>query len=462
MGSMDRPERGDGGEALYFDDEDPESSRWIHRDKLALIESHEMREAGITLPEPARSRSKSSGRRNHSRGKQSDEVNEQDQISHRPEQARRQGPSPPPPQGGDRDNQGDSIEIDLRTSAEIVAESYAVGSTSPVYRHQGLRTSSSRIPLPKSSHMPIPQEHIERNIPLPRKRGTSGNWSGGDEESIRYIKTRGRSQSVGSQVLSDEADPLNDVTNLNNHLSGSNSPSTSPSKRPASKASTVTSINARKAAAALRNASDTNQPKPRILSNNYRSSPNQRPKSRSGIEPRRAVTVNRPEGDPPWLATMYKPDPRLHPDQQLLPTHVKRLKEGGPALGPDDGLDTNESAVARREASQHQYRPPSDGTFDLEKEEVARNDDLSRRDESGWPLKSSPTGLRDNGSPTLSITEHGGYSTVPKVQSPPLPIGSAPNPKPSPQLRHEEKEKENGVGMDKKEKDGGCAGCLTM
>jgi hypothetical protein len=34
-----------------------------------------------------------------------------------------------------------------------------------------------------------------------------------------------------------------------------------------------------------------------------------------------------PEGEAPWIASMYKPDPRLPPDQQMLPTHAKRMMQ---------------------------------------------------------------------------------------------------------------------------------------
>ncbi|KAF2860788.1 hypothetical protein K470DRAFT_257573 [Piedraia hortae CBS 480.64] len=40
----------------------------------------------------------------------------------------------------------------------------------------------------------------------------------------------------------------------------------------------------------------------------------------------RPLSINRPEGDAPWLATMYKPDPRLPQDEQVIPTHAKRLE----------------------------------------------------------------------------------------------------------------------------------------
>ena len=49
--SMDKIERlGAMEDVGYLEDEDPERSRWIHRDKLLAIESQEMQEAGIKVP----------------------------------------------------------------------------------------------------------------------------------------------------------------------------------------------------------------------------------------------------------------------------------------------------------------------------------------------------------------------------------------------------------------------------
>jgi len=48
--------------------------------------------------------------------------------------------------------------------------------------------------------------------------------------------------------------------------------------------------------------------------------------NRASMERRRALhPAARPEGDAPWLAEMYKPDPRLPQEEQIIPTHAKRL-----------------------------------------------------------------------------------------------------------------------------------------
>ena len=33
------------------------------------------------------------------------------------------------------------------------------------------------------------------------------------------------------------------------------------------------------------------------------------------------------EGEPPWMVSAFRPDPRLPPEQQLLPTVAKRLQQ---------------------------------------------------------------------------------------------------------------------------------------
>ena len=270
-----------------------------------------------------------------------------------------------------------------------------------------------------------------RNTPLTRNRGASGNWNGGDEDGIANNKIRSRSHSVGSQVLLDDGEQ-HLTSDHTIPVGGQDSPSASPSKRAGNKISQAPSVGARKASSALRNASDS-QKAPRTASSTYRSSPGQRPKSRSGLETRPATAINRPEGDPPWLATMYKPDPRLPPDQQLLPTHAKRLeqkKNGIPVPTPDE--DINPITVHPHEESQ-----PSNPGDDVLKQE-------GDKIEPAWPLKVSST--KDNGSPGLSGTEHGGYSTIPKVQNTPS-IGAATSPKPvQPPKPEDEAPKKKGCG----------------
>lgn len=440
--SGDRVDRTNTNETLYLDDEDSENSRWIHRDKLALIENHEMQEAGIKLPQLGSSNNKAHGSTEHSHRH---EGRDHDQKLYDVEKGKQSQLRSSSPQQAPVESQDHALQFDLRTPEEIATAPISTYNSPPMHRHQGLRSSSSRIPLPKSSPVPIPHEHITRNIPLNRSRGASGNWNVGDEDSISYNKNRSRSHSVGSQVLLDDGETFDD------------SPSTSPSYRGAGKIGQTPSGGARKATSALRNASGSQ--KPRTTSTPYRSSPGQRPKSRSGLETRPPTAINRPEGDPPWLDTMYKPDPRLPPDQQLLPTHAKRLQqekqEKDGTFAPTLDEHSNRIAVHNQEGPDlstvgNNIEAPNSGnnletstsSNDLEIQKGSEND-------SAWPLKTSPT--KENGSPGLGGAEHGGYSTIPKVQSPP-PMSIAASSKPAQQPRQEEQVP----------KERGCRCCIVM
>lgn len=402
-------------ESIYMDDEDPEKSRWIHRDKLALIESHEMQEAGIKLPRLLRSNSKSYSKKDHNNQQGHEQYSNggplQGRVLYDDETGMGQIPGPSNEHQAAQSQEGEPI-FDLRTSAEIAQENYSTTVSSPVYRQQGTKSSSSRIPLPKSSPMPIPQEHIERNTPLTRTRGASGNWSTGDDDGVGYSKSRSRSHSVGSQILLDDGEPPVDAQNFSADSSNRDSPSTSPSKRLGVRSGQTPSSGARKASGGFRNISDPQ--KTRNASATYRSSPNQRPKSRSGLESRPATALNRPEGDPPWLATMYKPDPRLPPDQQILPTHAKRMQQekNGAAGHPDENLNPP------AEHAENRLYPSS--TSPLNAEHNGKPNEIG--DESGWPLR---VAKGDESSDTAGIVEqHAGYTTIPKVLNTP-PISQA-------------------------------------
>lgn len=89
------------------------------------------------------------------------------------------------------------------------------------------------------------------------------------------------------------------------------------------------------------------------------------------------------EGDPPWLVSAYKPDPRLPPDQQLLPTVARRLQqekweqEGkfGSIYDKDFRPLTGEGFLSPPE------NMPSSSSDDIVKQEVEKPAD-------DWPLKS--------------------------------------------------------------------------
>ena len=449
-----------------LEDEDPERSRWIHRDKLAMIESHELQEAGIKLPRHSslhgRPGSRSRSRKSHSRGPSRDlpvagNQEQEYELLPRKEGKRPRTRSPQKQQQEAELAPADTPNYDLRTPEEIAADS------SPMYRQQGLRSSSSRIPVPTSTAMPIPQEHRERHTPLPRFRGASGSWPTGDEDGVGYNKLRRRSQSVGSQILLDSEEPLkpNGTSNGADHTSNIESPMSTSQHTAETKV--TPSNHARKGSATLRNVSEPLKTK--VASTTPRSSPASRPKSRSGLEPRPATAINRLEGDAPWIADMYKPDPRLPPDQQLLPTHAKRLQQKQleenskvNTSTPSQNPDFNPVAVH----TQNGLQPPSPSVArsprDLNEKSPAEN-------QAGWPLNVSPKPSMTNANGNASTngggnspggaSDHGGYSTIPKVRSTP-PIGSAPSPKVDQQPMRREIEKQV------KEKEPSCGCCTVM
>ena len=473
--SMDHGDQTDTRDLFYLDDEDPERSRWIHRDKLAMIESQEMREAGIKLPRPGRSSSKSNGTRvnhressrepsrdRHRNGLHNNDLDPEDakfQRIHRLESEDERHPN-------------GTQESEVQTTEDTSPEPYLATNSAPSYRQPGLRASSSRIPVPKSSGLPVPQGNTERQGAVPRKRGTSGNWSVGDDDGVAYNKTRSRSHSVGSQVLLDDGEPASGNTDQSARTANHDSPSTSPTKRQISKVGqSPSSTSARKATNALRNASDSQKPRSPPTTA-PRSSPGQRPKSRSGPESRPATAINRPEGEAPWLATMYKPDPRLPPEQQLLPTHAKRLqqeREGGPnSTGPGSGWGSapdDNSGRLTVHTSDGQKLPPSSSSPEAN---VAKDEKERSTQEPAWPLKGSP--MKENGSPVSGVNDHGGYSTIPKMPSTSTPpVGPSQSPKvgqrplqPQSEQAKDLKEKEKEKDKGGRKKEGGCACCVVM
>lgn len=433
--SMDNGDQMDTKEPFSLDDEDPEHSRWIHRDKLALIESHEMQEAGIKLPpRSGRAASKSSGTRVPFRDRSREES--RDRYRNGPqeheldiEETKFQGALKNDDESERRPGEIPGSEAEETSLEPLISPT----NSSTTHRQQGMRSSSSRIPVPKSSPLPLPQTSIDRHAPSQRKRGASGNWGVGDEEGAIYGKTRSRSQSVGSQVLLDDGDLVE-------------SPAASPTKRQIGKVGpSPSTINARKATNALRNASDPQKSRFTPSTTN-KPPPSQRPKSRSGLEPRPATAVNRPEGDPPWLATMYKPDPRLPPEQQLLPTHAKRIQEER-ETGSDSGPTFDGEFGPLAVHSPHGLQLPLPPSLPAEKDEIAK----PATPEPGWPLKSLPN--KENGSPGAAGTDHGGYSTIPKVQSSPNPAAGVVS---TPRITQQHQQQQPGKASR------GCPCCVIM
>jgi len=426
-----------------MDPEEIDRERWIHRDKLAIIESQEARAAGIKIPQEYDVNPYNTGcsAEPYTGRPRDHEQRATSQPRHEGKRQRLQSQSPTRVESPEA-----QVFDDPRTPEEIAAELEEAGS--PYFQH-GLRASSSRIPLATASPLPVPQTHLERNTPLPRKRGTSGNY---DDETLIYNKSRSRSHSVGSQVLLDDPDLQSEdrMPAFSEALSSSPQKDTMPSKSQPTSGARRTSNTTH---------GTTATQKFRSPSANAKGSPSQRPSTRSGPDGRPATAVNRPEGDPPWLATMYKPDPRLPPDQQIIPTHARRLQQ---EQWEKEGKAANVFGRDFTPLSLNTAEPPT-VDHELEHDPPTENGPPHPpEDTSSWPLK-PPTSAAETGSVRSARLALGGmaggnagYSTIPNVQNSPV-VGARGNlPQlPAPMEVHEPVKRE-------KEKEAGCGCCAVM
>ena len=437
--------------AKHGSQEGPDSSRWIHRDKLTMIEIQEYRDRGMEVPPELLNRAGMNGgdyHKLHSPSASLPQNGDSIYIS-----KHRRTPSLPKshsrshsqsqtfePEALDEDSSSVFIPADPRSPEEIEADPFEEGPNSPMDGNR-LRSASSRIPVSKSSPLPVGQGHRERDIPLQRQRGPSETWN---TDAIRYDNSaRARSQSVGSQVLLDDGDSSLPAS----PIQSSPSKPRSPSKTLPLNGKGSSTPGTRKTSTALRNVSGT-----KATTAPSRNSPAQRPTTRDG---RPTTAVNRPEGDPPWLATTYQPDPRLPPDQQIIPTHAKRMmqeqweKEGKPA----GAFDTQFAPLSIQTAT-----PPKSSESNKENAHAGP----SGNGEGSVPERSWPLKQQNAGSPEPKEV-HAGYKTMPKVQTTPQ-LNSLPSPKlqrPEQGFQHQ---MEMGVPEQeqKKEKEGGCGCCVIM
>jgi hypothetical protein len=403
MNSMDLGERKE-----LDDDEDPEHSRWIHRDKLARIESEELQAAGILLPQP-RAQSKS-GRRERSRDQQSNGLGRSEQSGQH--QKRQRIGSLPTEEAEDQQDMGWDLRLP-EEAAQDINGGYKEHGSGP----KGI----SRIPVFKTSPLPIPIGYLERDTPIPRTR-TNG-WTG-DEDGISYPKSRSRGDSLKQGEDSTATPtPLRKVQS-----------ETSPSKKAATPSARKGSVPSTRAASA--------QSRSKTRSG-LKDTPNSRPPTRSG-ETAQSSNVKRPEGDPPWLTSMYKPDPRLPPDQQLLPTVAKRLQQ---EQWEKEGKFGNTYDKEFRPLNDDQFQPPEIVSQTIEVNEQ------KPEDHPEWPLRTPKSDTLSTERPGTG----GGYSTMPKIQDIP-PSSMSPRvlstPQPTP-LQIEEPPEE------KKQKEG-CGCCTVM
>jgi hypothetical protein len=446
-------------ENMYrVEDHDPDIEKWIHRDKLAKIESEELQAAGFHLAKKTGSRT---GRRAQSRDRLADESGRSEQNDHWASARTEKRPrmSSPADEGSESpDNSG----WDLRTPEEIAATESA--QTAKSYGNPVIRKSGSKIPVLTSSPVPIPSERLDRDTPIPRKRNFSGSIENDDALGSPKLRTRGH--SFGSQNLLDETDhnygtpASTNATRSGMKSAGTTSPTTGiklaavATTSPPSATRKVTPAGGRKT---------SNTHKPRVPSTSNNASPLQHPRHSDPDRPRTAV--NRPEGEAPWIATMYKPDPRLPPDQQIIPTHAKKQQQQQQQLEKDGSTprDQNreDSPLSRTDSEEkravfNQRQPsPSPPALGVE----------NRDDPNAWPLRqmASVRSSRSSGRPGTSGSGTGGYSTMPKVISSPLnspPIGALVNPTLSngPQSLRQTREPD---GPDKT-KQRGCGCCIVM
>ncbi len=387
-----------------------EESKWIHRDKLAKIENEELQAAGLFVP---RSRAPSKQRRDRSRSTMRRGASSSEQNQNRSRQnstAVEQRPM--------------DIVVpswDLRTAEEIAEE-----EANAYFTANGLN-GSSRIPVAKLSPAPITLDGFDRSAHLVRRKSES------PESELTSVKTRSRSASATLSRI--------ERTSATGSLAAKKSQGElSPKKQ---------NTNSRKVSSGTRS---TVNSRPKTRSG---STAGTRPSTRSGESP----PTKQPEGDPPWLVNSYKPDPRLPPDQQLLPTVARRLqqerweKEG--TFG--DVYDTD-------------FRPLNDNVLlkppSPDKPRAEEPDAEEDTQANQWPLRS------ETKSPSI---RQGAYSTMPKISdNPPLTpmTATGPKPPPSPQMLFQpqiepqspaaQRVPQEKPDANNKKSGGGCGCCLVM
>ncbi|KID70292.1 hypothetical protein MBR_08796, partial [Metarhizium brunneum ARSEF 3297] len=338
-----------------------EDSKWIHRDKLAKIESEELQAAGFIMP-----RVRASSKQRRPRGQNSIDIDNQHQNRQRHDSA---------VMGQVGEESYSSPCWDLRTPEEIAEE-----EANAYFSSQSLR-GGTKIPVAKISPAPIPQDYLERGSPSVRRIESM------DGDTIAYTKTRSRSASASTR----------DFEAVHN---GSRSATAKRSVTESSPKKTTV----RKTSTASKTSTTPSRPKTRSGPN--RDVSGTRPSTRSG-EP--SAASKQPEGDPPWVFDSYKPDPRLPPDQQLLPTVAKRLQQ-----------ERWEKEGKFGDVYDKEFRPLNDHEFPRpqEKEPVPPEvEDLSQAGD--WPLKSG----------IAKSPKQGSYSTMPKISDKPA-VTAVANPKP--------------------------------
>lgn len=392
------------------EDSSDEESKWIHRDKLAKIESEELQAAGIILPGSRGSRSRSRPRRDRSQSTTRLAAD------------------------GTRKRKDSSIAFDSKTPDTNAAIN---GWANEADDDQPARpTTGSRIPVPKKSPA------------LPRTRDNSPEEL---DKKIDSSKARSRSNSITLKSL--EPSPTlksQPIKRAGTDASAKKSTPSSATRKASAPAKTIPP-----------EARGKPKPKQKSTTNGSGSGSGTRPSTRDGL--RDSTTgPKQMEGDPPWMINAYKPDPRLPPDQQLLPTVARRLAQ---ERWEQEGKFGNIYDKDFRPLTDDGYlQPPMGGTSTGDN--IVSQEIEARVDE--WPLKSP-----EPKSPS-SVGRSSTYSTMPRIQDkPPSHQSPLPSPRPpqtqmappTPQLevtRVPDVEKAEDIkGKDAKKKEG-CGCCIVM
>ncbi|KAK0901507.1 hypothetical protein LTR02_008589 [Friedmanniomyces endolithicus] len=405
-----------------------DDSAWIHRDKLAQIEIQEMEEAGLHVRQPrrssstgpvasartSRSASRSGAGRAVSKDRQGEGAEEQDGplFANFDDYQRKRVSTIPAADEEELEHErtfDPTVDSELRTPEEVHAAQHV---------SKQLRPCTSRIPISKASPVPVPHQVVERDSPLPRSRNGSGAWSGAwdDQQQPEFARRCGRPSNPASRPTSSYLQNGNE-----------NSPPKARASGMAASTSGGRKVSGTTNAATRPLSSHANKPRTSSLAN-------KRPGSSSGPvhgHKSRPSTAHAPEGEAPWIASMYKPDPRLPPDQQLLPTHAKRLqqeqweREGKTGTPYDQDFNLlNDTQMEQKPASVPKLETVGvNGSFSpkgsprLDKPSTAAS-------EKPWPLSPHKS---DTKSETGSVRPgtSGGYRITPTIAATP-PIQRSP------------------------------------
>jgi hypothetical protein len=399
-----------------------DDSAWIHRDKLAQIEIQEMQEAGIPV-RPRRSMSADPEGRSRRTSRSMSRTGRHASESHDGNEVGRDGDYAAAYPGTEELERSrissipSAVEDDYATQhEEPSADARLPDSTTeaPFQRQHVMRPSTSRIPIAATTAGGTGRES-------PNDTRTAGAWSGKWDE---LRKEKGRSNSASSHVLLDDLD-TGRATPLDPLDAKAKSDQSPPKPRTAKKVSP----NGRQTSAATRPGS-SHKPGARAVS-----------AKRPGSSQR--LSASYPEGEAPWISSMYKPDPRLPPDQQMLPTHAKRMmqemweKEGKTGtvydrdfnLLNDQELPGPKPSAAPVSDQDHQNQPPHGSNAAVNGQTTSP----ASADINSWPLtpKSDVRSEDGNARPSTS----GGYRITPSIPNMPVierPLGSPTNANPNP------------------------------